>query len=288
MRGAELHGLLALVLQRVDRDEVLRAGEAGALHGVDADAADAGDDDRLTGLHVGRVDRRAPAGGDAAADEHGLLQRQLVLDLDHRRLADRAVLAERADHAHRAVVLLRAGAGEGETAAGELAGEDVRAHVADGLLAGGAPAADAAVGDERADDVVARLHARDAGADLLDDARALVAEDHRQAGLEVAVGDVHVGVAEPGVGVPDEDLALLRAREVELDDLDRLAGLVDDSSLGLHRETSSSTMDTSHMQRWRCSHGSVLLASPHRGLDRRQIRVTRPVVHDRPRGGLRA
>jgi hypothetical protein len=33
--GAELLGELPLVRQRVDRDDVLRAGEGGALHGVD-------------------------------------------------------------------------------------------------------------------------------------------------------------------------------------------------------------------------------------------------------------
>ena len=61
----------------------LAPGEAGALDGVDADAADAEDDDRLAGLDVGGVDRRAPPGGHAAADEHGLVQRQVVVDLDH-------------------------------------------------------------------------------------------------------------------------------------------------------------------------------------------------------------
>ena len=49
VRGAELHRLLPLVLQRVDRDDVLRAGVARALHGVDADAADAEDDHRVAG-----------------------------------------------------------------------------------------------------------------------------------------------------------------------------------------------------------------------------------------------
>ena len=41
----------------------------------------------------------------------------------------------------------------------------------------------------------------------------------------------------PGVGVPDEDLALLRLVEVELLDLDPLAGLDDDCCLGLHLGT---------------------------------------------------
>ena len=82
--------------------------------------------------------------------------------------------------------------------------------------------------------MVAHLDAGDARPDLLDDPRALVAEHHRQPGLEVAVRDVHVGVAQARVGVADQDLALLRLVEVELLDLDPLAGLDDDRCLGLH------------------------------------------------------
>ena len=111
-------------------------------------------------------------------------------------------------------------AGDREPLAGQVALEDRGAHVADRLLAARAVAAVAAVGDERADDVVAGLDPGDARADLLDDARALVAEHHRQPGLEVAVGDVHVGVAQARVGVADQDLALLGPVEVELLDLD--------------------------------------------------------------------
>ena len=104
------------------------------------------------------------------------------------------------------------GPGDREPLAGQVALEDGGAHVADRLLAARAVAAGAAVRDERADHVVAGLHPGHAGPDLLDDAGALVPEHHRQPGLEVAVRDVHVGVAQPGVGVPDQHLALAAAR----------------------------------------------------------------------------
>ena len=74
----KIGGLLALELDRVDGDDVAGAGHGRALHGVHADAADADDDDGLAGLDVGGVDRRAPAGGDAAADEGGLVERDVV------------------------------------------------------------------------------------------------------------------------------------------------------------------------------------------------------------------
>src|ERR1700759_5301544 len=79
---AEFHRLLTLVLQRVDGDDVLRAGVAGALHRVDADAADAVDRHRVAGSDVRGVHGGTPPGRHAAADQHGLFQRQVVVDLD--------------------------------------------------------------------------------------------------------------------------------------------------------------------------------------------------------------
>ncbi len=185
------------------------------------------------GRDLGRVDGRTPAGGHAAADQHGLVQRQVVVDLDRRVLVDHAVLAEGAEDAHGAV--LAAGPGEREMLAGQVALQDRRAPVADRLAPGGAVAADAAVRDERADDMVTGLHPGHARPNLLDDPGALVAEHHRQACLEVPVRDVDVGMAQARVQVADQDLAVLRAVQVELLDLDALARLVDDGCLGLHR-----------------------------------------------------
>src|SRR4029077_10822501 len=115
--------------------------------------------------------------------------------------------------------------------------EDRRAHVADGLAAGSAVAADAAVREEREDHVVPRLHAAPPRPDLLDDPGAFVAEHHGQPRREVAVRDVDIGVAQARVGVADQNLAVLRAVQVELFDLDALAGLIYDSGLGLHRRS---------------------------------------------------
>src|SRR3974377_516748 len=57
---------------------------------------------------------------------------------------------------------------------------------------------------------------------------AFVAEHHRHARWEVAVRDVDVGVAQARVQVADQDLAVPRAVQVELLDLDALARLVED------------------------------------------------------------
>src|SRR3954452_1279897 len=102
---AELQCLLALQLDRVDGDDGACAGMPGALHGVDADTADAEDDDGVTRADLCAVDRGAPAGGHAAADERRLVEGQVVVDLDHGVAGDDAALAERAEHAHAADVV---------------------------------------------------------------------------------------------------------------------------------------------------------------------------------------
>ena len=74
--------------------------------------------------------------------------------------------------------------------------------------------------DEAEAHAVARLHVRHARSDCLDDARALVPEDHRPApAAELAVGEVEVGMADAGRCDTDEDLVV--SRGVELDVLDR-------------------------------------------------------------------
>ena len=73
--GAELLGGLALHLDRVDRDDARRAGDARALDDGLADAAAADDRDGRARLDLRGVERGADPGGDAAADERELLGR---------------------------------------------------------------------------------------------------------------------------------------------------------------------------------------------------------------------
>ena len=73
----------------------------------------------------------------------------------------------------------------------------------------------AAARHEHHDDVVAVREVVDAGADLLDDARRLVAERHRHRPRPVAVDHRQVRVAQPGGRDLDQDLA--RPGRIELD-----------------------------------------------------------------------
>ena len=231
--GAELQRLLPLVLQRVDGHDVLRTGVAGALDRVDADTADAVDSHGVTGGHVRAVDGRAPSGRHAAAEQHGLVQRGVAVDLDRRVLVDHAVLAEGADHAHGAV--LAAGAGDREPLPGQGTAQGPGAPVADRLASGGAVTADTAVRDERADHAVTGRDPGHARPDLLDDSRALVPEHHGRPPSHIPGDEMEVGVAQARIGVADEDLSGLRPVEVEFLDLEALARFVEDGGPSLHR-----------------------------------------------------
>src|SRR5215470_5356946 len=240
--GPELLGELPLVRQRVDRDDVLRAGEGGALHGVDADPADAVDHHRLTRPHAARVDRGAPAGGHPAADQRGRLQRQVVVDLDAGVLRDRGVLGERAEQAHLAKV--QSVGVEAERAVGQAVVVQERAEVAHVGHAAGAEPALAADRQERADHVVARLQPGHAGPDLLDDARALVAADDGVTDGDVTGLQVLVGVAQAGRHPAHQHLAGLGGIEVHLGDLEVVAHLAENRCLGLHAPSCPSALSS--------------------------------------------
>ena len=142
VRGAELAGLLALEGDRVDHDEVLRAGVRGTLDGVHAHAAGAEDDDGVAGADLGHVDRGAPAGGHPATDERGDLERDVVVDTHAAsRLVDDGVAGEGAQHAeaaHAGAVLVV----EAEASVAQLARLQLRAPVAQVLPPGRAVAAE--------------------------------------------------------------------------------------------------------------------------------------------------
>ena len=75
--------------------------------------------------------------------------------------------------------------------------------------------------------VIAGLHVRHAGADLLDDASALVPEDRRQGRRVDPLHDVEVGVADAARRHAHEDLAVPRRVELHLLDHERLVELVE-------------------------------------------------------------
>jgi hypothetical protein len=81
--------------------------------------------------------------------------------------------------------------------------------------------------------VVAGLDVGHARSHFLHDARRLVAEDHGQRELPVAVHDVPVAVADPRGLDTHARLARLRSLLLEVHDLQRLVRLVQDGSFHL-------------------------------------------------------
>ncbi len=77
--------------------------------------------------------------------------------------------------------------------------------------------------DERGDDAVARREAGDAGADLLDDPRDLVAEHARRRERDLALHHVQIGVAHAAPVHAHEHLAGERSRPGRSLDAERLA-----------------------------------------------------------------
>ena len=149
-------------------------------------------------------------------------------------------LGERPDAAHLAD---RCPVGRGDPEALEVveagADEQPGAEVAEVGLAARAPATLAAGGQEREDDVVAHLEALGVGADGGDHAGALVAAAHRVVrDGDVAGGDVVVGVAHPGGGQLDLDLAGARVVGDQVDDLPLAGGGTHDRAAGVdgHRD----------------------------------------------------
>ena len=101
MRGTEFQRGIALPLDRLDDEDVAGARGDRALQRRHAHTADADDSDVVAGPDVAAADRRAVAGGDAAAHQAGHLERDGRIDLHHRALVHHHVRAERAQQRHR-------------------------------------------------------------------------------------------------------------------------------------------------------------------------------------------
>ena len=183
MRGPEARCESPLELDGVDGEDSLRAGEARSLDGAGADPSDADDRHVVSRPHLGGVDGRPPPGRDAAPDEAGLVQRDVVEDLHAGRLIHDGVLGERAQ-AHHGVEILSPGMVPGGSV--QLAARHERgAHVAQVRVAGGAGRALPAGGHESEDDVVTGGQPSHAGADLFDHAGTFMPTDHGQRAREV-------------------------------------------------------------------------------------------------------
>ena len=236
MRHAEAAAPFLLAVVDVDADDLVGAHHPGALNDVESDSAKPEHDHVGARRDLGGVDHRADAGRDAAADVAALVERGVFADLRHRDFRQHGeVRKRRAAHVVEDRLALVAEARRAvRHHALALGGANRGAEV--GLLAQAAFAL-AAFGRVERDHVVARFHRRYAGADLANDAGALVAEDRRKDSLAVeAVKRVGVGVTDPRRLDLDEDFTGLRSIQIDFDDLERLLGFERDCSACLHSQ----------------------------------------------------
>ena len=209
---------------------------SGTLQRGHADTADADDRDVLAGPDIGAADRRAVAGGDTAAHQAGHLERDRRVDLHHRALVHHHVRAERAQQGHREDAAAVLGGVHAVRAVGHRgAAEQPGAQVAQVAHAGLTRRTLTAGRDERQHDVVTGCEVLDTGADLGDDAGALVPAEHRETHHRDAAGhQVVVGVAHPRRFHLDLDLVLDGIADLDLLDRPRLVELPDESAFCLH------------------------------------------------------
>ncbi len=221
---AEAPGQLEAPGVHVDREDRMRPRHDRAEHRREADAADAVDRDRPPGRAGDAVQHRADAGHDGACGDRGDLRRHAVRHRDDARLRDDDLLREAGD-AHQVMDPLRAAVQPGRAVEEAVRCREHAAVAAEHGVAGDARVALAAARPPgEGDPLPDREPAAGRGAERLDDAGALVADDDRQPRRQVAGHVVQVAVADAGRLDAHEHLA--GARRVELDVLDRqrLAG----------------------------------------------------------------
>src|SRR5215207_3410276 len=237
VRRTELQSLLALERDGVHGHDILRAVQCGALNGVDPDTADADDDRRVTGLHTACEHGRPPAGHDAATQQAGLVQRNVVVDLDAVRLVDNGVRSEGSEQTHEADNLAASVMARGMVRDLRAVAE-VLAQFAQVLHAGRTCRASPARGNEPEDDPIAWLQPFDARPRLEDRAGALMSADHRNRPRQVAGEHMFVGMAQAAAAQLHEHLTMLRRIQVDLFDAPWAATLPQNGRLRLHLDSS--------------------------------------------------
>ena len=192
------------------------AGNRRPLDDVQADAAAAEHRDARARYHARRVEYRADAGRDRAADQRGTLERDGALDLDHILRRQGGVLghdpaagedihgvAARIARPQRAV-------GQGNERLALIDAQDGTPH--------GAVAAGAAHVDKGGHDVVPRREILDPLADPHHRAGGLMPQDERQSHADGAVGRREIGMANTARGDLHHDFAA--PRRIHRDRLD--------------------------------------------------------------------
>ncbi|MNV38993.1 hypothetical protein D3C71_1305570 [compost metagenome] len=221
--SAELLGQFELRRIGVDGDHAPGLGLACALDHRKPDATEAEHRNAVAFGNLGSVVHRTDTGGDAAAQQAHMLRVRVRVDLGQRHLGHHRVLGEgRAAHV---VVDRLAVVREAAGAIRHHALPLRRAH--GGAQVGLATLAEqalATLGGVQRDHMITRLHRGHALAHFHHDAGTFMAQHAREQAFRIIAGQrERIGMTDTGVGDLDQHFALLGRRDINLDDLQRLA-----------------------------------------------------------------
>jgi hypothetical protein len=96
---------ITLEINGIHRDDGVGACGAGTLHGVDSDPATADDDHGVARFRSDADGSRPPPRRNPARHQGGGLERDRLVDLDHRFFCENSVFGERAELRHRGQIL---------------------------------------------------------------------------------------------------------------------------------------------------------------------------------------
>ena len=213
MGGPELPRHLELPVVEVDGHDGVCTGQSGPGDRRVADAAAAEDGDRIAPTHVAGIHGCSKARHDPAANQSRHLGGSRRIDLGGLTSSDKCFLSERPDAQGRREFLA------------------VQRHLLRGVVGGEAvPGTPPATGSTLTADgppvqnhEVANGHLGHVGADLLDDARRLVAEEERELVVNGTLPVMEIGVANPTGLHGHEDFAGPRIGHLDGLDGDRLS-----------------------------------------------------------------
>ncbi|MBA7651456.1 hypothetical protein ES703_59275 [subsurface metagenome] len=223
----------------IDADDHVGAGEPEPLDHVEADAAEPEHDRFRALLDLGRVDHRADACRDAAADVADLVERRVLADFCDRYLRQHGEVRK-----GRGAHVVMDGLAADREARGAVGHHALALRRADrgaevGLARQARRALPAFRRVER-NDVVAFLDAGDALADIDNDAGAFMAEDCRKQAFGISAGEGElVGVTDAGRLDLDHHLPMFRSVQVDLDNLEGFPAFKGNCCTRLHRSIPS-------------------------------------------------
>ena len=234
VRGAEPQRLLATLLHRVDDDDRLGAGDPRTLDDELAHAARADHERDAARLRTRREQHRADPRQRSAPEQ--------------RRVASgtappvgSATCEETTTRSAQAPVAVPRYTVSPSSDIPVVPSTSVPLPIArcSGTQAAGRPRAQSAQwphdGAHESTTSSPDLHRLDRVARVLDDPGSLVPEHHRRRPLPLALHLVEVGAADPDRRHPDDDIVRAGLREIDLDDLERLADCPEEPCPSLHR-----------------------------------------------------